>query len=229
MDNLVDTARKEAKDVNLKAFEDAQKIVTDKVKTDYDASAEKAALVAQKGVVTALDTKIKGFQTALTTLKATAKSALDASNAAPGDSGLKTASDNAAAAVTTKEGEITTEVGKMRTERTKEKNLKAAAETKFNTLAETADKDNFDTAKEELFGTTGNRASGAEAKMNKALKEYNDLLVKANDKEIEIQDNIYTFFDPNPAIAKPNGKTLDDTEKAKAERLVNELLTTITA
>jgi len=142
---------------------------------------------------------------------------------------LKTASDNAAAAVTTKEGEITTEVGKMRTERTKEKNLKAAAETKFDTLAETADKDNFDTAKEELFGTTGNRASGAEAKMNKALKEYNDLLVKANDKEIEIQDNIYTFFDPNPAIAKPNGKTLDDTEKAKAERLVNELLTTITA
>jgi len=46
MDNLVDTARKEAKDVNLKAFEDAQKIVTDKVKTDYDASSEKAAWVA---------------------------------------------------------------------------------------------------------------------------------------------------------------------------------------
>jgi hypothetical protein len=46
MDNLIDTARKEAKDVNLKAFEDAQKLVTDKVTTDYNASAEKAAWVA---------------------------------------------------------------------------------------------------------------------------------------------------------------------------------------
>jgi len=46
MDNLIDTARKDAKDVNLKAFEDAQKLVTDKVTTDYNASAEKAAWVA---------------------------------------------------------------------------------------------------------------------------------------------------------------------------------------
>jgi hypothetical protein len=123
---------------------------------------------------------------------------------------LKKASDDAAAAVTTKEGEITTEVGKMRAERTKENNLKAAAETKFNTLEETADKDNFDTAREELYGKANNRASGAEARMNKLFKEYNELVVKANDKEIEIQDNIYTFFDVTNA--NPQGKTLDTTE-----------------
>jgi len=123
---------------------------------------------------------------------------------------LKKASDDAAAAVTTKEGEITTEVGKMRAERTKENNLKAAAETKFNTLEETADKDNFDTAREELYGKANNRASGAEARMNKLFKEYNELVVKANDKEIEIQDNIYTFFDVTNS--NPQGKTLDTTE-----------------
>jgi len=123
---------------------------------------------------------------------------------------LKKASDDAAAAVTAKEGEITTEVGKMRAERTKENNLKAAAETKFNTLEETADKDNFDTAREELYGKANNRASGAEARMNKLFKEYNELVVKANDKEIEIQDNIYTFFDVTNA--NPQGKTLDTTE-----------------
>lgn len=167
------------------------------------------------------------MQAALVTLKATAAAALKASNAAPGDSALKTDSDNAATAVTNKNTEITTEVGKMRTERTKEKNLKRAADTKLATLEETADKDNFDTAREELYGKANNRASGAEAKMNKAFKEYNDLVIKANDKEIEIQDNIYTFFDVTNA--NPQGKTLDNNEKAKAERLVKELLTTITA
>lgn len=63
--------------------------------------------------------------------------------------------------------------------------------------------------------------------MNKAFKEYNELVVKANDKEIEIQDNIYTFFDATNA--KPNGKTLDASEKAKAEGLVKDYLSTVTA
>lgn len=152
MDNLGTAARKEAKDVNLKAFENAQKVVTDKVTTDYNASSEKAAWVAQKGVITALDTKIKNLQGQHVTLKATAKTALDAYTANPSGNGLKAASDAAAAAVTAKNGEITTEVGKMRTERTKEANLKATADAKLAALAETADKDNFDTAREELYG-----------------------------------------------------------------------------
>jgi hypothetical protein len=74
---------------------------------------------------------------------------------------LKTASDNAAAAVTAKDGVIAAEVTKIRAERAKIAGLKQKADKKLADMKEAADKDNFDKAKEALYGTANNRASGA--------------------------------------------------------------------
>jgi hypothetical protein len=64
--------------------------------------------------------------------------------------------------------------------------------------------------------------------MNKAMKEYNDLVTKTDDKAIEIEDNIYTFFDATNA--KPNGKSIKDpVEETKARTMIKDLMTTVTA
>lgn len=81
---------------------------------------------------------------------------------------MKTASDNAAKAVTDKNTEITTEITKIRAERGKIPALKTKADKKLDDLREATDKSNFENAREELYGTAANRSTGAQAKMNKA-------------------------------------------------------------
>lgn len=215
-DNLGQVAKEDAQKKNMDAFTKITDAAVKKVATDYANTKEKKDYDAKLKEIEGLDTKIKNATNGLPALKATAKKDLEAYNAKKSDKGLEAAKDKSAKAVTDADTAIKKDIDSSRLKQTEATSLKQKAEKKLSDMEEATNKDNFDKAKEALYGTAKNRATGAQAKMNKALEEFNDVKVTITEKANEIEDNVYTFLD--------SGKKLDAVEKAKARKLVTDLL-----